>query len=227
MTVRVLGVDGCRDGWVGVGLDPGPVAYAAPDLATLIARAENDGAVGRVGVDIPIGLTEDVERKPDRAAQELLGPRRSSIFVTPVRAALAAADHATGVAINRRTVGAGFSIQAWGLRAKIFEVDELVEAGEQRLVEVHPELSFRALAGRPATYPKKTWAGQRERLDLLERAGIDLRALEGDTGSAAPDDVVDAAVCAWTARRVEQGVAVSVPDPPQELGRGRTAAIWA
>ena len=229
MTARVLGVDGCREGWVGVALDePGPPrAYAAPDLLRLVALAEADGPVAVVGVDIPVGLTDEVERQPDLLAQRLLGPRRSSIFVTPVRAALAAPTHAAGVAVNREAVGKGFSIQAWGLRTKVFEVDALVRAGEDRVREVHPEVTFTRMAGRPPQHAKKTWAGQQERLALLAAEGIDLGALTGDTGAAAPDDVVDAAAVAWSARRVASGDAVSLPDPPQAVAYGLHAAIWA
>ena len=228
MEERVLGVDGCRDGWVGVAPDAdGPRAYAAPDLRALVALAEADGPVARVGVDIPIGLVDDGWRAADRLAADSLGRRRSSIFTTPIRAALEAESHAAGVAISRERSGGGFSIQAWGLRTKVLEIDRLVRDGEDRIAEVHPEVTFTTMAGRPATYAKKTWAGQQERVRLLAAAGIDLARLSGDTGSAAPDDVVDAAAVAWTALRLLRGEAVSLPDPPQRVPYGLSAAIWA
>ncbi|SEP82296.1 DUF429 domain-containing protein [Microlunatus flavus] len=226
-TGRVLGVDGCRDGWVGVAPDPdGPRAYTAPDLRALVALAEGDGSVGLVGVDIPVGLLDEGWRLADQEAARALGARRASIFRTPVRAALEAPDHASGVRISARASGGGFSVQAWGLRVKVLEVDLLVRGGEDRVREVHPELSFARLAGRPALHPKKTWAGQQERLALLAAAGIDLTRLRGGTGSAAPDDVVDAAAVAWTALRLARGDAVSVPSPPQPAPYGLHAAIW-
>ena len=224
----MLGVDGWRHGWVGIAPDPGtPHVYAAADLRALIDRAEEDGRLVRIGVDIPIGLADQGWRQADRRAQRLLGPRRSSIFPTPVREALEASDHATAVAISRERSGAGFSIQAWGLADKILEVDRLVREGETRVLEVHPELSFTTMAGRPATRSKKTWAGQRERVALLGAHGIDLAALVGDPSLAAPDDVVDAGAAAWTARRLAAGTAVSVPDPPEPLPHGLRGAIWA
>ena len=227
-TGRVLGVDGCRDGWVGVAPDPDVSrAYVAPDLASLLRRAEQDGSVVRIGIDIPLGLADSGWRDADLLAASLLGPRRASIFRTPVRAALTASDHATGVAISRAASGGGFSVQAWGLREKVLEVDALFATGEARLSEVHPEVSFARLAGRPAAHAKKTWAGQRERLALLAAAGLDLDRLVGDVGLAAPDDVVDAGVCAWTALRLVRGEATCLPDPPEVLADGRTAAIWA
>ena len=228
MEGRVLGVDGCRDGWVGVVPDAAaPRAYVGVDLTTLLARAEADGPVVRVAIDVPVGLADAGWRDADLLAASLLGRRRASVFRTPVRAALTATDHATGVAVSRAWSGGGFSVQAWGLRDKVLEVDALVEAGETRLSEVHPEVSFTRLAGRPAAYGKKTWAGQRERVALLTAAGLDLDRLVGDVGLAAPDDVVDAGACAWTALRLVRGEATSLPDPPQVLADGRTAAIWS
>ena len=228
----MLGVDGCRDGWIGVAPDADVLrAYVAPDLAALVARAEEDGPLVRVGIDIPVGLLDAGWRDADRLAAAALGPRRSSIFRTPVRAALEAPDHASGVTLSRDASGGGFSIQAWGLREKVLEVDAYVlaqtRAGVDRVREVHPEVTFATLAGRPARHAKKTWAGQRERLALLREAGLDLDRLVGVTGSAAPDDVVDAAAVAWTARRLATGAAVSLPDPPQPTPSGLLAAIWA
>ena len=57
----VLGVDGCRQGWVGVVL---PVEEAAGDPrgrvgTTLAALAEDAGPVAGVGVDMPLHLTDD------------------------------------------------------------------------------------------------------------------------------------------------------------------------
>ncbi|MBL0886399.1 DUF429 domain-containing protein [Myceligenerans indicum] len=43
---------------------------------------------------------------------------------------------------------------------------------------------------------------------------------------AGPDDVLDAAVACWSARRVAAGDAVRYPDPPQRLD-GIEAAIHA
>jgi predicted RNase H-like nuclease len=40
------------------------------------------------------------------------------------------------------------------------------------------------------------------------------------------DDVLDAAVAAWTARRVALGTARSLPSPPEDVGDGWPTAIW-
>jgi predicted RNase H-like nuclease len=81
---------------------------------------------------------------------------------------------------------------------------------EPRIVEAHPECSFRELAGEPVEHPKTTWAGFRMRVRLLEAAGIAVPEL--------PDlpilDTVDAAAAAWSSLRVAHGQAVTFPGDP-------------
>jgi predicted RNase H-like nuclease len=88
-----------------------------------------------------------------------------------------------------------------------------------RIREIHPECSFGEMKGTTLLSRKKTAEGRRERLDLLERAGI---VLDGS-----PDeDTIDAAAVAWSAHRVARGVACSLPDPPERDAEGRPVAIW-
>ena len=99
--------------------------------------------------------------------------------------------------------------------------------GGQAPAEVHPEVSFAALAGAPLPDPKTTWAGATHRRRLLAEAGIELPDDLGPAGSgAAVVDVLDAAAAAWTARRVAHGQASPMPDPPEVFSDGLPAAIW-
>jgi predicted RNase H-like nuclease len=222
-------VDACRTGWVGVLLaDERVEVYAAARIEDLLAAAEAGGPVEVVAIDIPIGLPDAGRRRADELARGELGQRWASVFMTPVRAALQADSHAAAVVINRRLVGEGISAQAYGLRSKLFEVDGWVHTAGQRVVEVHPELCFARMAGRPMPDGKRTWAGATHRRRLL--ADIARIVLPDDLGPAgrraAVDDVLDAAAAAWTARRVAHGQAKSLPDPPEPLTDGHTAAIW-
>jgi predicted RNase H-like nuclease len=62
----------------------------------------------------------------------------------------------------------------------------------------------------------------------LCEVGIDLDGASGNAGSvAAVDDMLDAGVAAWTAKRLFDGVARSIPEPPEFDGNGRAVAIWA
>ncbi|WP_203433430.1 DUF429 domain-containing protein [Jiangella asiatica] len=104
--------------------------------------------------------------------------------------------------------------------------DEAAAAGT--VVECHPEISFAELnGGLPVPYGKKTWAGHHLRRDLLEKAGIVVPADLGTAGErGAPDDVLDAAAAAWTARRVATGAARSLPDRPEPFGDRRAAIVY-
>jgi predicted RNase H-like nuclease len=228
---RVLGVDACRAGWVGIGLSGAEArAYFAPGIRELADRAAADGPVTVIAIDIPIGLADTGRRDADVLARKELKGRWPSLFITPVRAAVEAADYQAASAENRRLAGEGLSRQAFALRAKILDVDRWLRAGSAgpaRVVEAHPELSFATMAGAPLRSRKITWAGAVQRRTLLAGAGI---VLDGDLGPAGAqagvDDVLDAAAAAWTARRVSQGSARCLPPSPEIFSDGIASAIW-
>ncbi|MEU9886328.1 DUF429 domain-containing protein [Sphaerisporangium sp. NPDC051011] len=227
---RVLGVDACRTGWFGVALLGGRAsAFYAADIADLVVGVERDGGLlDVVAVDIPIGLPDAGRRQADVLAREVAGPRWASVFITPVRAALEAGDYRGAAEVNRWLAGEGISRQAFALRPKLLQVDAWVRHGGRRVVEVHPEVSFATLAGRHLTTRKSSWAGAEERRRLLADAGIVLSGDLGEAGAkAGVDDVLDAAIAAWTACRVAHGEARTLPDPPQTFSDGILCAIRA
>ncbi|HEX6360283.1 DUF429 domain-containing protein [Actinophytocola sp.] len=219
----VLGVDACRGGWVGVAWSG---ASVTTHFATTIAElADRAGPLAVIAIDIPIGLPDHTCRQADLAAREFIRPRQSSVFMTPVRATLDVRQHQRANAINRERTGQGMSIQAFSLLPKIKEVDDWRSRAPCRVVEIHPEVSFTELAGTPPP-PKKTWAGAERRRELLSEAGLTLAGPLGEAGKAGVDDVLDAAVAAWTARRVHQGEAIPLPSHPETFSDGVSAAIW-
>lgn len=228
MTTRVLGVDGCRTGWVGITVEAGVVeAHHGATVDALIAAATPGGDLACIGIDIPIGLPDTGRRQADVLARKALGPRWQSIFMTPVRPALLAADFAAAVEVNRELAGEGLSRQAFALRTKILEVDRLATTSACPVLEVHPELSFATMAGGPLAAGKKTWAGAQARRELLARHGIPVPDDLGSAGSlAAVDDVLDAAAVAWTAARYAAGLAHSLPSPPERFSDQIPCAIW-
>jgi predicted RNase H-like nuclease len=219
----VAGADGCRGGWVLAVLDPAPGGLhveVVPRLAAAIA----DVAAGRLAalaVDMPMGLPEDGPRACDLAARRRLGARRSSVFPTPVRAALDAPTYAEALARSRAACGRGLSRQAFNLLAKIAELDAVIRPELQdRVVEAHPEMAFARLAGSPCVHAKRTAEGRAERLALLRGAGLgdtDLGDLDMDLATlrlagGAPDDILDAVALTLTAARVRDGVAERLGD---------------
>ena len=209
----VMGIDGAASGWLGVVLVDG--VYARSDLRhTLRGLLWLAPEALVIAIDIPIGLPTGRFRPADKAARQFVGSRlAASVFETPPEEVLRAASHAEAVAIAMRLLGQGISVQSYALRKRIFEVAE-VAAADPRIVEVHPEVSFRALADAPLVYAKSAWNGLIERLNLLVGAGIHL-PMEMDGGSQSePDDVVDAAIAAWSARRVHEGRSATLPAIP-------------
>jgi predicted RNase H-like nuclease len=227
-TDRVLGVDACKSGWIGIALnDEMTTAYTATHIEELVAAARADGPIEVIAIDMPIGLPDAGPRRADQLARAAVGPRRASVFITPVRAALQAPDHATAVTVNQKVAGGGVSAQAFALRFKLLEIDAWVRYADATVVEVHSEVSFATLAGRPLTERKSSWAGSVQRRRLLADAGIVLADDLGPAGSAAAvDDILDAAIAAWTAGRVARSEAQAMPDPPEVFNDGISCAIW-
>jgi predicted RNase H-like nuclease len=216
--MRVLGIDGCENGWVGVWLDKGVFARAAfhESLAALIAHAP--AAV--VGVDIPVHLSKKGYRRADVLAREALGGRGSTLFMIPPRAVLEQATHPEACATAASLGLKKPSIQAYGLRRRIFEADAL--ARTQRLYEVHPELAFLSLAQGNALPRKKSWNGVQARLSALRAVGIELPTHIEGAGDVGTDDVIDAAVVAYVAARIAAKKARCMPKDAKE----DEGAIW-
>jgi predicted RNase H-like nuclease len=220
----VLGLDGCGDGWLVVALRAG--AFDSATFAPSLARAlEAHPSAEVVAIDIPIGAEADRFRTVDGIAKRLLGSRGSTLFEMPPMKVLRQPSFEAALALCRKLTGKGLSRQAFALRDKILEV-EPVAARDGRIIEVHPELCFRALASEAPIERKKSWDGLVRRRRLLEGVGIRLPDALGEAGRrAAPDDVVDAAAAAWTAERRRRGVAECIGSGHR--GRaGRTPAIW-
>lgn len=233
---RVAGVDVAAGRWVVVVLEDGAFWSAVVGLELEALLADLSG-IAVVGVDIPIGLPSgeggDWPRAADRDARKRLRGRASSVFATPPRPVLECTAYEGANTLHRHLTGKGLSRQAWALGARILEVDALA-AGDDRVVEVHPEVSFAALAdegGPPARglpHGKKSWNGQHVRRGLLAAAGIELPdELEGEVGRVPADDLLDAAAAAWSAARFAAGSggslgeAVSDGRPSRHAGR-----IW-
>ncbi len=176
---------------------------------------------GVAGIDMPLGLLESGWREADREARGLLGPRRSSVFAIPPRAVWTQASYQAAGQRCRELTGQGFSIQAWGLRAKLLEANRYRGTCGHRLYEVHPELAFGAMAGAPLALSKHTAAGRDMRRELLSRAGIAIPPVP----PAPVTDTLDAAAVAWSAWRIAAGQAVVIPARPQLDDRGRQIAI--
>ncbi|ESY70628.1 DUF429 domain-containing protein [Mesorhizobium sp. M0051] len=263
----LVGVDGCKAGWIAVRHDPGstlrnprsilrnPGSIASvavfASFAALLASLPDDAVIA---VDMPIGLPEFSSkggRGPEALVRPLLGARQSSVFSIPSRAALyadtsdfttieawyAAHIRASEVAKATSDPPRGVSIKAFGIFAKIREIDALLIARPDlrgRVFESHPEVAFCRLNGDQAMrLPKKIKGsinpdGMAERKALLCRHGYEMGFLDQPPPrGAAADDFLDAAAMMLIAGRIADGVARPFPDPPLIDRVGIPVAIWA
>ena len=219
----MLGVDGWRGRWGGALLEGRAVTLLdLPDAAAVLALPDVDV----VGIDMPIGLSEDGARRCDIAARKLLGPVGSAVFPAPVRAVLATDDYAEARRLSRAvtTPPRAPSAQAFQLVKAIRSLDEaLGEPPDPRVHEVHPELAFRALDDRVRD-PKVTARGLAQRLAAL-RPVMDLdRALAEAPPRLPAVDALDACAVAWSAQRIAAGTAECVGDDVRDA-RGRPMRI--
>lgn len=217
--MRLLGVDGCRGGWL---VAEAATLRARPSFR-LVERFEEIARLARRGlalacVDIPIGLA--LHRRPcDEEARRVLGPHRSSsVFTPPCREALRGRTAAEIRGLNLQWTSRSLSAQGLGILPKIREVDEVMTPRLQRRIrESHPEVVFAhlnpACAGLRAS--KKTDRGRRQRLALLPpsfAAAAPARGAEPfPTEDASLDDYLDALAVLVAAVRLARGTAGRLP----------------
>lgn len=249
--MTIVGVDGCKAGWIAVIRDgTGTNARVFGSFAGLLAVVPFDAVVA---VDMPIGLpdfTTKGGRGPEMLVRPLLGPRQSSVFSIPSRAAVhaetadftdleawyAAHRRSSEVAMQTSEPPRGVSIQAFGIFSKIREIDALMMARpelRERVIESHPEVAFwRLNGGQAMRLPKKIKGsinpdGMEERRTLLARSGHDRSFLDQPPPrGAAADDFLDACAMMLIAERHRRGETTSFPSPPGRDINGIPVAIW-
>lgn len=242
MSAWIAGVDGCPAGWVAAFLaldgSEAPRVQVVRSFRDVLDAPERPTVVA---VDMPIGLpdrTDGAGRAPEQAVRPLLGPRRSSVFSIPGRAAVYAADHAEACRLARLSSDPprAVSIQGFHLFPKIREIDGLLRESPDRTAivhEVHPEVAFWTLNGeRSLPEPKKSGGrphgpGLALRRALLARAGLPAALVDASPPrGAAVDDLLDALAGLAVARGIAQGRGRPFPDPPGRDAHGFPVAIW-
>lgn len=212
--VAVLGVDGCRTGWVGALVGDDGVEWRWFATAAEIVAEPADVTA----IDIPMGLPPAGQRRAcDDLARKRLKKAGSSVFPAPPRQ-LVDQPHMTHTQtlewLRRADLG-GISAQAHGIVDKIREVDAVLDRPLQdRVIETHPEVCFRAMAKKSSLASKKSARGMAQRLLALDAwLKRDVTALLLDVpDKVAVDDALDALACAWTAQRHAQGKSETLGD---------------
>src|SRR5215213_8512556 len=119
--MAVLGVDGWRSVWVGALLDGRSVTLLVLPNAPAVLTVPD---VEVIGIDMPIGLSDDGVRVCDVAARRRLPGAASSVFPAPVRPVLAALSYAEACAVSIRARGKSLSLQTFGLLPSIRSLDD-------------------------------------------------------------------------------------------------------
>lgn len=221
----IAGADGYRGQWV-VATDDGDGRTSLSlvlDLSAFIARPDLEVLV----IDVPIGLHERGRRGCDVETRRLIGPRRNSVFTAPIRPMLRAATWEEACAIRFEIEGKRCSRQAFGILPLIREVDRLMTpALQNRVREGHPEASFTIMTGTPMLHYKGKPQGRADRLAALRSHFPDLpEQIDAFGRAGAITDALDAYALLWTARRIRNGEALSLPSRPEIDPRGLRAEI--
>ena len=227
--IKYVGVDSCRGGWIGVGLDDGDgTRVKVREKFSEILECFGDASL--ILVDMPIGLHEDGKprfRACDIEARRLLEQRKFSVFPTPSRRLLDKAmaeewGREDASEWSRKEWGRKVGAQEFGIYRKMHEVGEaLARRGENaspKVREAHPEFCFLALSQEqhPMSHKKRDRAGRDERLATLRHRAQDVDAMlkkargKFTRTQVADDDILDALAIAITAKIISQN--------PERLG---------
>ena len=233
--IKYVGVDGCKAGWIGVGLDDGgcPQVKICGQFGDVLTHFK-DACV--ILVDIPIGLLEEAKqggRDCDKEARKVLpNKRKPSVFSAPTRPVV------NDVMANPEwRTGLGVTKQTFGIIPKIDEVDKTVSTNENassKVREAHPEVCFWALNGKtPMQHKKGDAIGFDERIETLRHCarhldGLDIGAIyekarrkESRKTKVADDDILDAIALAITAKiGCLQGEFKTLPENPPTDSKG-------
>jgi predicted RNase H-like nuclease len=201
----VAGVDGAKGKWVVARYDGSSVELTVESDVDGALRVTNGCAA--IGVDMPLTLPTAGYRVSELEAKAFLGPARSSIFHTPVAAVLEATTYEEACDISRQITGKALSKQTWFLLPGVRSWTQSAH-DSQRVVEVHPECTFRLMAPGTAFASKKTARGTGQRLAALS-TWLDPRQLADEIAGLpvgpVVDDALDAVAAAWSAGRFSRG----------------------
>jgi len=208
----ILGVDGCRAGWITVEMK-NQLIWNLEVFSTIQELWEHYSNALLILIDIPIGLRDKgpLPRLCDMSARKFLTRKRSSsIFPTPCRLAMEAPSYKEANEINRSKTGKGLSKQTWNITDKIKDVDKLLrknKKAQNTFIESHPEACFAALNENPLQYYKKTDEGIKERLLILKKYYKDIKSHVSkviglyNNREIEVDDILDAWILAVSASR--------------------------
>ncbi len=223
------GIDGCRGGWLAIGLKADQwVCHIEDSLEKLAPILFSSHSL--CFIDMPIGLPDQKERERscDRAARQYLSKgRKSSVFSLPSREILASKTYQEALASSKRIYGKGLSVQSWNLFPKVRELDLfLTKRNSPELWESHPEICFQHHKGSAVEFSKHKEEGLLERIKILQSLYPMAESCYSSLAKsipkkiARPDDILDAFVLALSANLAlnRQYISGLIPTQYDSLG---------
>jgi len=230
----IAGIDGCKLGWLCISRDFSAGVVDSAVYADAEKLVQQEPLPDIIAVDIPIGLTSSGYRQCDVDARKLLGKRKSSVFPAPIRPVLGLSSYSQANALHKEITGKGMSKQSYAICRKIFEFDQLLVKSpslQQRVKEVHPEVSFWAWNNhQPIAYNKKKSEGRKIRREMIEEyfgtEVLDEVRCKYARKNVADDDIHDSFAALWTAERILTNKARRLPETPVVDEKGLYMEIW-
>jgi len=216
----LIGVDGCKGGWIIASIDHGTLKI---EKKTSIEEIITDYSVfDYFLIDMVIGLPSGKEQiRPDTYARQIKKERTSTIFPVPCRQAVYAENIAEAYEENVRVLGKKFTPLTVGIMPKMRELDTFLQEHEEYknvILESHPEVCFARLNGKTVLSKKSEYEGLVERVQILQKYLPQLNANDlmqmAKQNRCNVDDIVDAICLAVTANLAEQGLCEVIPEEP-------------
>jgi len=218
----VIGIDGCKSGWFAVWQNQDEV------IDTAIFKSLNnlkdffiESNQLIIGIDMPVILSEVMPREADQLARKLLSKKASSVFTAPTPEMLDQPNYEKASLISKRLIGKSMSLQSWYLFPKIRDVQTVIHYENIKLFEIHPEVSFRAMNNEKVILEsKKTTEGFEIRKSLLDKHflnfNFDAIRNKYQKKDVMNNDILDALVVLWSAKRIVNNQASYLPMTPEK-----------
>ena len=194
-------IDGCPAGWIAVFINEYGMLNVEVEKNLKDFSFDRQYPNDIILIDMPIGL----KNRPDGALRNAMKGNKNSVFSLPENLP----DTEKEYRENKNSIT--ISAQTNAIMHKIYEVKEFAAGNNPDVFhfwESHPEFCFELLNNRKQLFPKKTGAGQAERLLILKEylgvAGIEKLLREASKQEKDAffkfDDLLDAACLAVMAK---------------------------
>jgi len=212
----IAGVKPCSGGWLVASAKLHGTTFAPEEfrvIESFVDVLDQRPTFAVIAIEAPIGFLElhvAGGRQCDREARAILGPRRG--------AAVRSAPTRGQVEGDADVPPAGLDAITRKLMPRYREMAaEMAPYRQRQVYEVNADLSFFQLnEDQPLRYPKRTEAGQQERLALLVKKipGGD-RIMDAELRGVPRAHMLDVAAFLWTARRIVAKAATRIPEDPE------------